>query len=185
MKIVALDLSKSNTGWAHWDTQTEIDPVYGSEVLGSEYTENGMVFAKLHALLSDIEESGEIDAIFYEDAINILPGAKNTNVHAIKLSAGLIAHVESWGYQRGVGIVHAVNMKSWRRTYFGGVSNKIGRAELKEMSIERGKLFGWKPRNDDEADALGVLDYATSYMGIQPFWRLRETLQPPLGRARK
>ena len=106
-------------------------------------------------------------------------------MHAIKLAAGLIAHVESWGYARDVGVVHAVNMKSWRRQFFGRVPAKSTRGGLKDMSMERCRQFGWRPRNDDQSDALGILDYAASFMGIQPIWRQRETLQPPLGRARR
>lgn len=178
MKILALDLSKRSTGFAHWD-QSEAVPVYGSECLGSEFTSDGWVFTNLHQLLTNIESAGEIDAIFYEDAINILPGARNTNVHAIKLASGLIAHVESWGFITKTK-THAVNMKSWRRSYFGNIGRGHARAELKDFALERSRQLGFKPRNDDEADALGILDYGCSYLDILPPWRKSEVLRPPL-----
>jgi hypothetical protein len=182
VRILALDLSKSRTGWACF-SDADSKPTFGSWILGSEFTSNGKVFGKLHQNISELNMLGAIDCLFYEDAINILPGAKNTNVHAIKLAAGLIAHADSWGDAMGCRIVHPVNMKSWRRTFFGNIGRGHARKELKEYAVERCQQLGFNPRNDDEADAIGILDYACEYMQIIPPWRADEVLRPPLGKA--
>jgi hypothetical protein len=180
MRILSLDLSKNRTGWACF-SEGDSAPTYGSWVLGSSFSSNGKVFCKLHQNMSQLNSLGKIDCVFYEDAINILPGAKNTNVHAIKLAAGLIAHADSWGEAMGCRIVHPVNMKSWRRQFFGNIGRGHVRKELKDYAIERCLQLGFKPRNDDEADALGILDYSCEYMKIMPPWRADEVMRPALG----
>jgi hypothetical protein len=182
VRILALDLSKRSTGWA-CASVTDAKPSYGHWVLGSEFTSNGRVFGKLHQNMSELNGLGRIDCVFYEDAINILPGAQHTNVHAIKLASGLIAHAESWGEAMGCRIVRAVNMATWRRSFFGNIGRKHGRSDLKDYAMERARQLGCTPRNDDEADAIGILDYAIESLGHVPVWRANEVLRPPLVRA--
>lgn len=182
MRILALDLSKRSTGWACASVD-DAKPSYGHWVLGSEYTSNGRVFLKLHQNMSELNTLGRIDAVFYEDAINILPGAQFTNVHAIKLASGLIAHADSWGDAMGCRIVRAVNLATWRRSFFGNIGRKHGRSDLKQYSIDRAKQLGFSTRNDDEADAIGILDYAIESLGHVPVWRANEVLRPPLVRV--
>ncbi len=180
MRILALDLSKTSTGWACW-APGDPKPAFGHWVLGSPFTSNGAVFAKLHQNISELNSLGRIEAIYYEDAINILPGARNTNVHAIKLAAGLIAHADSWGHAMGCRIVRPVNMTAWRRSFFGNIGRGHKRKDLKDFAMERCQQLGFRPRNDDEADSLGILDHACFEQDIIPPWRRGEILRPALG----
>lgn len=47
------------------------------------------------------------------------------------------------------------------RKHFAG-KGRAPRAELKRLTIEACRRRGWEPENDDEADALGLLDYAVA-----------------------
>ena len=46
--------------------------------------------------------------------------------------------------------------------------------------IERCRQFGFTPRKNDEADAIGILTYAILLNGVTPPWLADETLRAPL-----
>jgi len=79
--------------------------------------------------------------------------------------------------------VMGINLSSWRKHFVGSMPRGTKRKEWKDYAIERCQQYGWRPRNDDEADALGLLDYALDLQGIVPPWRAGEVLRAPLGRA--
>jgi hypothetical protein len=54
------------------------------------------------------------------------------------------------------------------------------RQALKDFVEARCRDLGMKPRNDDEADALGILDYDLTFAGITPPWRLQRAPVQPL-----
>lgn len=179
MRICALDLSKTSTGFAVWGPD-DSRAATGTWCLGSEFTSRGRVFQKLHLNLLDLHTVGPIDALFYEDGINIFPGAVATNAESIKLSAGLAAHVESFGEAIGARQIHAVNMSVWRRHFLGKMPRGTRKADLKGMAIERCRQLGFKPQKHDEAEAIGILTYACAALGITAPWEASEILRPPL-----
>jgi hypothetical protein len=183
MRICALDLSKSSTGFACWGPE-DSKTASGVWELGSIFTSRGRVFQKLHMNLLDLHTISPIDAIFYEDGINIFPGAVATNAESIKLSAGLAAHAESFAEAIGARHIHAVNMTTWRRHFLGKMPRGTRKSDLKEMAMERCRQLGFKPAKHDEAEAIGILDYACDALGITPYWSAGEVLRPPLERAR-
>jgi hypothetical protein len=183
VRICALDLSKVSTGWAAWgpdDTRV----AHGHWVLGSEYTSRGRVFQKLHLNLLDLHTVGPIDALFYEEGINMFPGAVPTNAESVKLAAGLAAHVESFGEAIGARHVRAVPMATWRRHFLGKMPRGTKKGDLKSMAMERSQQLGFKPQKHDEAEAIGILDYACETLGLKPYWNANEVLRPMLERAR-
>jgi hypothetical protein len=50
-------------------------------------------------------------------------------------------------------------------------------SDLKRLTIERCQGYGWNPKNNDEADALGILDYAIDLNGITPPWAHQQVLR--------
>lgn len=192
----ALDLSKSSTGWAVWESGWE-KPRYGHWQLGSEYTTNGGVYAKLHARLNDLWKLCHFENLYYEEPISPAHLQGGTTIQTIWLLCGLASHTESYGHARRCRIVKAVNVERWRKDFIGQVANSDAKADarrrkktgekrasardtLKALTIARCRQLGFEPRKNDEADALGLLDYSLEIAGITPPWRAGEVLRPPL-----
>lgn len=197
MTYLSLDLSKRSTGWAAWQPGWD-KPRYGSWALGSEFTSDGGVFCKLHRNLADLRKLVAFEAIYYEQAILPANLSGNTNIRALSLAAGLAAHVLSFAEAFGCRPC-AINVGTWRKDYVGsdlvkGAQAKArakralsggkasARDELKALTMARCRQLGFAPRKDDEADAIGILDFALDFHEhIVPPWRADEVLRPPLG----
>lgn len=198
MKIITLDLSKRSTGWAVWHPGWE-RPRYGHWELGSGYTSPGRVFCKLHECLIDVRGVLGFEAIYYEQKLNPASLQGHTTLDTISLLGGLEAHVQSFAAAMGMRC-RAINVQTWRGEFIGrqevSAARKRARAkakasgkkvsardDLKALTRERCQQLGFAPRNDDEADAIGLLDYQLGLEGIVPAWRANETLRAPLGIA--
>lgn len=194
--VLALDLSKSRTGWAVWDRGWE-KPRYGGWRLGSEYTSDGAVFCRLHTELDGLWRLTRFEKIYYEQAINPANLGGKTNIKTLDLAAGLAAHVLSFAEARGCQ-PHAVNVGTWRKDFVGTDLVKDAQAEararratsgkgsardkLKALTRDRCRQLGLSPRSDDEADALGILDFALDFHEqVRPPWRADEVLRPMAG----
>lgn len=178
MRVLALDLSKASTGFAAWG-EGDAHLASGAWQLGSEYTSRGMVFAKLHERLTELHMLGAIEAIFYEEPIHPAQLQGATNAETIKLAAGLAAHAESWGEAMGCRTIRAVNMSTWRRHFLGRMPRATRTAELKGMAIERCRQLGFSPTSHDQAEAIGILDYACDALELSPPWQ--QVLRPAPG----
>ncbi len=194
--ILALDLSKTRTGWAIWTPGWE-KPRYGGWKLGSEYTSDGGVFCALHMRLAELRQVMRFGSIYHEQAILPANLSGKTNIRALALAAGLAAHVESYAEATGCR-AYAINVSTWRRDFVGDdlvkdaqaaarakrkLSGKgSARDKLKELTKDRCRQLGFAPRSDDEADAIGILDFALDFHEhIRPPWRVNEVLRPMAG----
>ena len=179
MKLISLDLSKRSAGLTGWDGKSQ--PVVLTKELGSHLTGPGMVFARLHGVINDLNMViGGADAIYCEEPLQPQALAGHTTFETIYLAYGLHAHAASYAEAKGIRF-HPVNQSVWRRHFLGAMKRGTKRVTLKQYAIERARQLGFTPRNDDEADAIGILDYACDREGIVPDWRANEVLRPPLG----
>lgn len=195
MKFLSLDLSKTRTGWALWHPEWQ-RPLSGSWVLDS--SPDGRTFHSLHAKMDGLLQQHGFSDIFYEQPINhTLRMRGKTNVHAIELALGLTAHVQSFAYARRCAS-HAVHIDTWRLDFVGrpeiarikdaaaAKKKEVGRHvsttdDLKAATIARCRQLGLAPQSDDEADAVGILQYAICLHQMTPPWLAGEVLRPPLG----
>ena len=179
MSYLALDLSKSSTGFAQWREGWE-NPIYGSFKLGSEYTTIGGMCGKLHRELAAIHATTPVKWGFIEKPLTANQLHGNTSADSLFKLAAIAAHAHSFGYAKGwvgQGVVE-VNISTWRRHFIGPMKRGTKSKVLKDYVIERCRQLGMKPRSDDEADAIGILDHALHIKGIQPPWRTAEVLRP-------
>lgn len=179
--FLALDLSKRSTGFAIWQEGWETAR-YGHFVLGSEYTSNGRTYAKLHERMSELYQVCRFDRLFFEEPIHPAQLTGHTNVDTLRVLAGLAAHAESFGEVMGCRTIMRINVSSWRGPFIGPQKRGTKRTTLKELTMERARQLGFRPRKDDEADAIGILTHCILLSGITPPWLLAETLRPPLGK---
>lgn len=176
--IIALDPSKRSTGWAVWQPGWDA-PRFGSQPMGSEYTSDGQCCAKMHAMLSDIRSAVcRFETMYVEKPLTQMERGGSSN-EANDIQLKLVAHAESFAYAMGVRC-QLINVKSWGRHFIGSMPRGTKSKEKKQYTIERCHQLGWKPRNTDEADALGLLDYSMALQGLQAPWLAQETLRAPL-----
>jgi hypothetical protein len=172
-------------------------PRSGSVVLGGEYSTDGMVFLKLQRELDALHRALGFDVIYYEQAILPANLNGNTNLRALALAAGLAAHVESFAEARKCRSF-AINVSSWRKDFVGAGLVKDAQADarakrkvtgkgsardkLKALTMDRCRQLGMSPRYPDEADAIGIADFALDFHEhVTPPWRAAEVLRAPLG----
>lgn len=182
MRICALDLSKSSTGFAVWAPGDTI-AASGVWELGSSFTARGRVFCRLHENMMALETLGHVEAWFYEEPIHPAQLQGQTNADTIKLAAGLAMHVESAAEAFGARIIRAVNMSTWRRDFLGKMPRAMKTSDLKDMAMQRCRQLGFKPLKHDQAEAIGILDHACASLDLVPYWRTQEVLRPIFGRT--
>jgi hypothetical protein len=177
MRILAMDLSKRSAGWACWSPADE-RAVSGAWTLGSEYTSDGMTYCRLHQNMSDLNALGAIDAVFWEEPLDARVLSGHTNIDSLRVLNGLAAHAASWADAMGCRHARSVPMASWRRHFLGKMPRATKSAELKEMAMQRCRQLGFKPAKHDEAEAIGILDWACDQLQIVPYWN--QVLRAPL-----
>jgi len=170
MRILALDLSKRSAGWAVWGKGDQ-NLASGVWTLGSEFTSKGTTFGRLHGEMTAIHELGAIDAVFYEKPLNLGPGAgPATNQDTIDVLIGLAMHAESWADAMGCRIIREVHQATWRRHFLGKMPRATKSAELKDYAMARCRQLGFRSLKHDQAEAIGILDYACDSLSIVPPW---------------
>ncbi len=89
----------------------------------------------------------------------------------------IVGHVLSYAACTKVRRVHLANQSSWRAHFLKGMKRTKGqKADLKTLARDKCQELGLPFRSHDEAEALGILDYACSREGISPPWRAHENL---------
>lgn len=176
--VLALDLSKSRTGWALWDGKSD-KARHGSQPLGSSLTDMGTVFARVHGLMNDVYAISPYDSVVMEEPLNPAVMNKINSFEVPFLLYGLASHALSFCAAKGIRNPTMVHQATWRRHFIGTMKRGTGKTDLKAMTMARCRQMGLKPKNDDEGDALAILDYAISLDGIIPPWRAENILTSP------
>jgi hypothetical protein len=182
VRVLGLDLSKTSTGYAVWGPG-DARPHSGTWELGSAFTSRGLVFAKLHQNMSDLNRLGKIDAIFFEETIHPAKLQGHTNIDTLRVLSGLAAHAESWGEAMKCRAIYAVNQSTWRRLFLGKLPPHMRSSDLKDMAMRRARQLGFHPTKHDQAEAIGILDFGCEQLGLSPPWRVQGGLLSPLAVA--
>lgn len=179
MSFLSLDQSKKRTAWAFWREGLE-RPAFGHFRLGDEYTPFGKVFAQLHMEMSELYRTLDFTSVRYEQPADPSHFDRATSFEVPFLLIGIAAHINSFCAAKGIRRCEWVHQATWRRHFIGPMKRGLKKWQLKDFVQERCKDLGLEPRNDDEADALGILDYDLHIAGIVPPWRLEHVLVPQL-----
>lgn len=175
MAFLSLDTSKSRTGWAFWKEGLD-RPAFGSFSLGDEFTPFGKVFAKVHMELADLYRVHAFTSVRYEQPADPSKFDRATAFEVPFLLIGIAAHVNSFCAAKIIRRCEWIHSATWRRHYIGPMKRGRKKWELKDFVEARCRELGMAPRNDDEADALGILDYDLAIAGITPPWRMQHVL---------
>lgn len=151
MIILSLDLA-TNTGWAVYDKgQTTIGSANFSLKRGES---PGMRFLRCRSWLRDtLRILQKIDLIVYEQPHQ--RGGAPTQV-----AMGLVAEVLSFAARANIEttVVHSMTLKKW--------ATGKGNSNKKEM-IKEAQRRGYKVANNDEADAVLMLEYVLIDLNVQ------------------
>jgi hypothetical protein len=174
MDVLALDLSKSATGWARYRTG-DPRPTFDTWKLGNEYTDRAGAMVSLYQRLNEACAFGDPDVVYYESPLR---GDQQSNETNNRMANSLAALVEFYFKCKRVRC-HEANNRSWKATQLNAPSRRMSSAEWKALSIRTARELGLKPGNDNEADALHILDHGLALENIVPPWRKDPPL--PLG----
>lgn len=167
---LALDLSKSSTGWALWDGKSD-KAQHGAVQLGSSLTDLGTVFARVHGLMNDLYKVTQYEAVFIEKPLDPVMMQKINNFEVPFMLYNLAGHAASFCAAKSIRKFQMVHQATWRKHFIGSMRIGTKKVDLKAMAMDRARQLGFRVAKDDEADALGILDYAISLDGCLPPWR--------------
>jgi Holliday junction resolvasome RuvABC endonuclease subunit len=144
--ILALDLGQK-TGWAARNADGAI--ASGTvEFKPSRWEGGGMVYLRFRAWLQEVDETaGAIGAVYFEEV------RSHRGVAAAHAYGGVLAHLTAWA---------EANKIPYRGVPVGTIKRHVtgkGNAD-KEAVIAAVRALGFVPADDNEADALALLDWA-------------------------
>lgn len=158
-KILALDPSKRNSGWAFYGAGDE-KPYHGVwDRIASEYSSRGSIYYNTYKALLDAHSLFKFEQVFAEEPINLLPGTVATQAENIWTAIGMGASIELFCHTMGIRLTW-VPMARWRRDFLGRMPRGTRSTDLKQMALERCHQLGLRPQRHDDAEALGILTYA-------------------------
>ena len=84
---------------------------------------------------------------------------RNTHQQTARVLFGIQSLAEMKAARNSLGF-HLVKPTEWRRHFLGPLPRGTRRRDFKRLACERCRVLGYDIKTDDEADALGILDYA-------------------------
>jgi len=152
MDILALDVA-TETGWATNSNGTLQSGITSFKMKRGESP--GMRFLRCRAWLNEMHGllGNKIDVIVYEQA-------QHRGGAATMVCVGLVTEVQAFAskYEIEMMPVHTGTLKKF--------ATGKGNASKKEM-IRAAKKRGWKPKDDNEADAQLLLEYGMYELNIK------------------
>lgn len=144
MTVLALDLG-TKCGHAIWlPGGHAVSGVW--DFAGRRHEGGGMRYLRFRKHLEDIHASSPLSSVVYEEVRH------HTGTDAAHVYGGLLAVLSSWCEERGVPYA-GVPVGTIKRHATGK-----GNAS-KDMMIAAARALGWRPVDDNEADALHILRY--------------------------
>jgi hypothetical protein len=180
MDLLTLDQSKASLGWARW-SDGQARPTYGSKSLGSEFTPRGEVYVNLHKFFLEQQAFGAPTNIIFESPRNPAHLSYPTKFMNDRLLIGLAELIYYFGSMIGSRVDEIENQSWWLAFNRRPMVKKTERLTVKEVTMARCRELGFKPKNSDEADGIGILDAELEgRFKITPPWRKDEVLFRPL-----
>lgn len=144
--LLALDLG-TRTGWAVLPSSGQIASGV-AEFRPGRFEGAGMAFLRFERFLSDAASaSGPFEAVMFEEV------RAHAGTIAAQVYGGFLAHLTAWCERRSTPYL-GVPVATIKRHATG--KGNAGKADV----IKAVRARGFAPKDDNEADALALLDYA-------------------------
>lgn len=162
--VLALDLG-TNTGWA-------MRPLAGAPIVSgvekfapSRFEGGGMRFLRFKQWLTEMKAGG-VAVVYFEEVVF---HGKFNSVGAAHLYGGMLAILTAWCEHHGIPY-RGVPVATIKKSFTGkGNTNKDG-------MVAHARALGYKPEDDNEADAIAILLFveagmrtARDVLGKDPF----------------
>jgi hypothetical protein len=162
-RVMALDIATS-TGVAFGVAGKS--PRATTYVFGKAGGSQEARFAKAMGITRNLIERYEPDHVFFEAPI----GGEKANAFLIGLAACITGTVAECGVPVMRAPVQSVRKhflgKNLVKKDFPGLTETQARAAIKQRIIGRCTALGWRPRNDDEGDAMAIWDYGCGRLRV-------------------
>lgn len=186
MRVLALDLSVSSTGWALFSAG-DLAPTSGIWKLADGIDFADRAFVRLSKNVMDLHKVMGLTHVAFEEP---LPPGKlqggQTNVQTLETQVGLAAQIMRFGAARGVNW-SKTSPDRWRKHFLRQTRNpkaivdergrKIKQPSLKDIAVARCRELGWNPKKHDAAEACGLLDYTLWRLGADRPWEVQGALE--------
>lgn len=164
LDILCLDLA-THIGVARWQNNK---PHISTYELPQSHEDVGLFLHAYHKFFHRQLELGIPDVIVFEAP---WVGKQMTSTTAKKLF-GLAGCTELFCREAGIREYFDVKPNTWRKHFTGVGSGK--REDLKLITQQKAAQVGFEGLTEDEADALGILDYTLHCFKITPSWACGE-----------
>ncbi|WP_226576479.1 RuvC family protein [Acuticoccus sediminis] len=167
MHLLSLDPA-AKTGIARWqdgmrDPWSDVWTLDGKDIGGRA---NDLRVQLTRKLIAFADRGERVDAVYAEEA---WVGPKtNPNTAAILHKYEVAIEMACISTKTPLRLIRS---QTWRKTFFGAGRGTGSRAKQKATSIEMCRLMGWSPRDDNQADALGILYHARCTHDPEYAWR--------------
>ncbi len=159
--ILTLDLS-THIGWAAWPSGHSV--AYGTYDLPQTGPDIGRMLRAYDDWWRHMAAVHKPTHLCFEAPF--VGGPRMNNVTIYKL-INLAGHTEYAAQASGVRYFQ-VAIPKWRKHFFGKGGGK--RDEMKALAMRECTRRGWRPADDNQADALGMLDYAAHCLKVKTDW---------------
>lgn len=153
--LLSLDLA-TEAGWAV--SRQDGPPAFGTYRIGRDGCTTQDFYVDAYRWLAGLITLENPWAIVYEAAY-IPP----TNINTARKLIGLSVVLELVCAHKRVPRLREVSAGEWRKHFLGSAHGK--RAALKAACMAECQRRGWKVKDDNQADALGMLDHALVCFG--------------------
>lgn len=204
--LAEFKITKASSNWQVYEVDGGFQSVvFGSWVLGTAYTTRGGVFDCLKRRLAALHAVIPFDRVYVEEPITPQQLQGHTTIGTLRITLGLAAATEDFchvyratgDFPDGVRSLQEINIGHWRADFIGKIENNEAKAKarrerkagneranatpvLKLLVMERCQQLGFKPRHNDEGDAIGILTYGVLLSGETPPYLADEVLRQPL-----
>ncbi len=161
MRILALDTA-SATGWCYGDTaEPNASLEYGTQKFKVHDKELGPFAVDFDFWLDELIDRARPELIAFEAPILRIGGPRPmTSVAGARLMMGLTWHVEfraaKWDIK-----CRECDLQRVKQFWTGD-----GRAK-KDQMVRMAEIYGYKPQDDNQADALAIFHYAAQLVGAR------------------
>lgn len=159
LSILALDAA-TKTGWARWKNG---DRASGIKVLPSTGPDIGRFCGEYADWLVDLLTIDPVDVVVFEVPLNI---KGKTAIDTARKLMGLAVVIEVVCWKMQIRCLEQ-NVQQVRQHFVG--RGNLPSAQAKAAVIEECRRRGWKARDDNEADAHALLDYAAHRLKVADY----------------
>lgn len=172
-RVLALDQSARNTGWAFMEKDGA--PTWGSFLLGPWEDHEGERMLEFDDWFDRAIHSLKVTHVFIEMPATQLDHRESLSANIATFGIPALIAMVCKNYDIELAVV---TPSSWRTAFIGtgsapkGLVQKQRRPWLKEQAKKACAARGWLVANDNEAEALGILNYGI--MSIDPVYASRQ-----------